>query len=257
MNRIAMSSAHSQLVRGAKGFLDEVNESRRVVPAVANALRGMGVTVETFNDNISKTQAANLSAITGWHSSQRVDLHVSVHFNAFQTTQAARGTETLYKASARLADARRVSAAIARAGSFIDRGAKHRTNLSFLNRLTHSLLLEICFVDSRADADLYNRNFDGICIAIAEGLTGRSASVRAPTTAAPSVPGNPILRNGATGEAVRELQQLLNTRLGAPLLTIDGSFGPITEGRVRAFQTARNLTVDGVVGPITWGALRS
>src|SRR4051794_15906110 len=66
---------------------------------------------------------------------------------------------------------------------------------------------------------------------------------------------DPVLRQGATGEAVRTLQGLLRTH-GYPTLAVDGVFGPATAAAVRGFQAARGLEVDGVVGPRTWAALR-
>lgn len=59
----------------------------------------------------------------------------------------------------------------------------------------------------------------------------------------------PILRRGAKGPAVAELQRMLGG------LTADGDFGPATERAVRDFQASRGLTVDAVVGPATWTAL--
>lgn len=51
------------------------------------------------------------------------------------------------------------------------------------------------------------------------------------------------------------IQDALN-RLGAdPVLLVDGSYGPITETAVRAFQQARSLAVDGLIGPQTLAAL--
>lgn len=58
----------------------------------------------------------------------------------------------------------------------------------------------------------------------------------------------PVLRIGATGQAVRELQELLSLR-------VDGQFGPITDRAVKEFQRDNRLKIDGVVGPKTWAAL--
>lgn len=69
----------------------------------------------------------------------------------------------------------------------------------------------------------------------------------------PSRPDQPVLNQGASGEAVTHLQALLNAR-GAGLAT-DGVFGPATHEAVIGFQAANGLTVDGIVGPQTWTAL--
>lgn len=61
------------------------------------------------------------------------------------------------------------------------------------------------------------------------------------------------MRIGASGFRVVAIQHLL--RSFAYSLTADGSFGSITEGKVKAFQSSRGLTADGIVGPITWAAL--
>jgi len=56
------------------------------------------------------------------------------------------------------------------------------------------------------------------------------------------------------------LQEEFNVRQlsgGGIGLTVDGVFGPETDGAVRAFQDALGLTVDGIVGPSTWRALVS
>ncbi|RAV22686.1 N-acetylmuramoyl-L-alanine amidase [Paenibacillus contaminans] len=59
----------------------------------------------------------------------------------------------------------------------------------------------------------------------------------------------PVLKKNSTGEYVKTLQ----TKLGG--LSIDGSFGPLTDTAVRAFQKKNGLVVDGVVGPKTWDKL--
>jgi N-acetylmuramoyl-L-alanine amidase len=170
-DRVAISSGHGKLVRGASGVLDEVDEARRVVEAVADKLAARGVDVMTFHDDTSTSQSQNLDAIVDWHNRQDRELDVSVHFNAYVETSKPMGTEVLYVTQAALAG--EMSASIAEAGDFIDRGGKKRTDLAFLNGTDMpAVLIETCFVDSTADAELYEANFDVICEAIAQMLGG-------------------------------------------------------------------------------------
>ncbi len=75
------------------------------------------------------------------------------------------------------------------------------------------------------------------------------------TTTSPAAPPPPAtLGRGATGQAVRELQQLLRDHGQA--ITVDGQFGPQTDAAVRAFQRSQGLTPDGLAGPKTLAALR-
>ena len=57
-----------------------------------------------------------------------------------------------------------------------------------------------------------------------------------------------LLKNGSKGEDVKQLQTLLG-------LTADGSFGPGTEAKVKAWQAANGLTADGIVGDGTWSKM--
>src|SRR5947209_19759466 len=61
----------------------------------------------------------------------------------------------------------------------------------------------------------------------------------------------PVLREGSSGDAVRQLQEALK-ELGHDPGAVDGQFGAHTEAAVRAYQQERGIAVDGVVGPITW-----
>jgi N-acetylmuramoyl-L-alanine amidase len=169
--RIVISSGHGKHVRGASGVLDEVNEARKVVEQVATELRNRGVEVKVFHDDTSKSQNENLNTIVNYHNKQTRDLDVSVHFNAYVETTKPMGVEVLYVTQNALAG--QVSGAIAQAGGFLNRGAKKRTDLFFLNSTKMpSILIEVCFVDSEADADQYAVNFEGICDAIADVLGG-------------------------------------------------------------------------------------
>lgn len=61
----------------------------------------------------------------------------------------------------------------------------------------------------------------------------------------PLNPSKPVIRLGATGDAVRYLQ-------GVVKVTVDGQFGARTGAAVRALQTVGQVTVDGIVGRNTW-----
>jgi N-acetylmuramoyl-L-alanine amidase len=65
----------------------------------------------------------------------------------------------------------------------------------------------------------------------------------------------PVLRAGAVGEAVRDLQHRLISAGQVIAPAEFATFGEATVAAVRAFQTARQIRVDGIVGPETWSAL--
>ena len=125
--------------------------------------------MKTFHDDTSHSQNENLHTIVDYHNAQTRDLDVSVHFNAYVETTAPMGTECLYVTQSTLAG--HVAGAMASCG-FINR-AKKRTDLYFLNQTTGpSILIEVCFVDSSADAAVYESQLDAICEAIANVLGG-------------------------------------------------------------------------------------
>ena len=75
----------------------------------------------------------------------------------------------------------------------------------------------------------------------------------AAATVATPAPAEPVLRQGARGEAVRELQRSL-TALGHPVAA-DGAFGPATAAALKKFQRRNGLAADGIAGPATFAAL--
>jgi N-acetylmuramoyl-L-alanine amidase len=177
---LVISSGHALKVCGAAGpepwGLDEVEEARLVVEAVADILLKHGIGVKTFHDDISETQNDNLEAIVDFHNQQERQLDVSVHFNCYTTTDKPMGTEVLYLTAAD--HAAHVVNAIAKAG-FVNRGAKKREDLYFLNNTEMpAILIECLFVDSRADVELYGERFEALCKLIAASLvltlTGRT-----------------------------------------------------------------------------------
>jgi peptidoglycan hydrolase-like protein with peptidoglycan-binding domain len=62
--------------------------------------------------------------------------------------------------------------------------------------------------------------------------------------------------SGSSGDAVRAVQQFGLVRSpGDSALVVDGSFGAMTEERVRFFQESWGLTQDGIAGSETWSFL--
>jgi hypothetical protein len=64
----------------------------------------------------------------------------------------------------------------------------------------------------------------------------------------------PTIRQGSTGQNVRDLQSILTKYHGAKL-AIDGKFGASTTKAVKVFQKSKKLPQDGIVGTNTWRAL--
>ena len=80
-----------------------------------------------------------------------------------------------------------------------------------------------------------------------------SVSVAPSLTPAPT---SSVLKLGASGQAVRSLQQRLKT-LGFYKGSVDGDFGKGTETALKAFQARNKLTTDGIAGPATLNRLNS
>jgi putative chitinase len=90
---------------------------------------------------------------------------------------------------------------------------------------------------------------------VADGIVGPKTWA-ALNAAPPSAPGGTVLKEGARGASVVDLQKKLAAHGFSPGAA-DGVFGPRTESAVKSFQRAKGLVADGIVGPKTWGALNS
>ena len=184
--KIIISSAHGLRVAGASGLIDEVTESRRVVKRVVEFLRSASVDVIEFHEDQATNATSNINNIIAFHNAQGRDLDISVHFNSATggTREEGIGVEVCYFAgnSETKTIAQSVAEAISGVSGLIlrhnpggprDNGAYPRSNVAFLNRTNKpAILIEVCFVMSRTDVRLYQENFDAICLAIAERISG-------------------------------------------------------------------------------------
>lgn len=177
--RIVISSGHWNNVNsGARGIIDEVTEARKVTDKVSEYLKQLGCTVYTFHDNTSTNQNQNLKRIVDYHNSKQRDLDISIHFNAHSKTDSPRGTEVFYYPNSKEGQeiAAKVSKAISDASGLRNRGAKGYSYYFTRETKEIAILIEVCFVDSEADVELYKKHFDNICRAIAESVTGKKLS---------------------------------------------------------------------------------
>ena len=170
MVEIVLSSGHGLYIRGAADIVDEVDEARKIVHTVASYLRSFGVEVVTYNDDVSTSQDENLNRIVDFHNSQPPHaIDCSIHLNAYTHTEKPMGCEVLYISQEQLA--KEISSAMAVAGDLVNRGAKFRDDLFFLNQTTaKSVLIETIFCDSQADVDAYHKHYEELCVAIASTI---------------------------------------------------------------------------------------
>lgn len=291
-NQVNISSGHSINCQGVADIINEVTEARKVVDRVYEIIKASGKQCYKYHDT-SSSSTQNLVNIVNWHNGFNDGVDVSIHFNGYTHVDKPMGTEVCYYSNSSLAAA--VSKEIATAGGFIDRGAKQRTGLYFLRHTNKpAILIEVCFVDSVADVNLYRANFERICQAIAKTLIGNIV-VPTPTTPAPAPKPTPSPTPKPSDDAwVRSLQAELNaqgfrdsngnklvvdgiagskTLSACPTLRVgargnitklmqqkigvaaDGIFGNNTKQAVINYQKSKGLSADGIVGQNTWRKL--
>lgn len=96
------------------------------------------------------------------------------------------------------------------------------------------------------------RSLNNETMALVADNTAQSTLAFAETTGV----NKPTLQMGSTGQAVKELQQLL-FHWGYYFGSIDGIFGVQVYNGVIGYQHRVFLKEDGIVGPLTWEALYS
>lgn len=155
---------------GAVGYINESDETRNVGYLLMDYLRQKGVTVVDCTNDYASTVSEDLSKIVAKANAQPLDLFVSVHFNS----GGGRGTEVYTYNGERLLQAELVCENMAELG-FVNRGIKDGSNLYVIRRSNaRSMLIEVCFVDTRTDVDLYKSvGAEKIAQAIGAAIIGK------------------------------------------------------------------------------------
>ncbi|HBE9317083.1 TPA: N-acetylmuramoyl-L-alanine amidase [Clostridioides difficile] len=156
---------------GATGYIDEGKENRILTDLIVKWLKQGGATVYTGKVDKSSNYLAEQCQIA---NKQDVDLAVQIHFNANKITLNPMGTETIYKTNNGKVYAERVNEKLATV--FENRGAKSDVRGLYWLRHTKApaILIEVCFVDSKADTDYYIRHKDIVAKLIAEGILNKN-----------------------------------------------------------------------------------
>lgn len=167
---IAIAGGHSAYARGASGYLDEYDCDRAFVSRLIGAFDAQGWYV-TDCSNEESDVSAELREECRIANASGADLFIAVHFNAGGGT----GTEVWhYPYSSAETYAQDVSRELASALGLPNRGAKSTTGLYVLNHTDMpAILIEVCFVDTEADADAWwATSWDDLCAAVVRGLGG-------------------------------------------------------------------------------------
>lgn len=138
---------------GAVGILNESQETRNVGYALMNMLRNAGHTVVDCTIDKASSQNAYLSQAVNLANRQDLDYFISIHFNA----GGGKGVEVYTYKGRQFADALEVCQNISALG-FRNRGVKEGTGLYVIRKTkAKSMLIEVCFVDTQSDAELYRK----------------------------------------------------------------------------------------------------
>lgn len=203
-------AGHNYKVPGAGGCFSETAEARKVTSLVISKLRSLGHTVYDCTDEDGTTSKANLVNIVNKCNAHRVDVDISIHFNAFNGS--AQGTEVLlYDVTNSISGiAKNVLNQICALG-FTSRGLKGRTDLYVL-RCTNSkaMLIECCFCDNAGDAAKYTA--EKMATAIVAGLTGKTVSGGSAPAASTS---KPAASSGGQMYRIRKSWSDVKSQIGA------------------------------------------
>ena len=270
--------------RGAAGIVTEESIINAVGSLVIAKLKALGHTVLEVRPQYANSVSDSLIKRVDLANANNVDLFVSIHANA----GGGRGTEVFTYRGNELEQAREVLNNIVDLG-FINRGIKS-SNLFVINKTSATaMLIEVCFVDTKSDVDLYNSiGAEKVANAIVEGVTGQVANVSVTPDSSPTIKAEPVTVR-ITDCWIKRLQQEFNDQLnsglvvdgipgpktlaGCPVLrygsmgkitqllqeklgiNADSIFGNQTKQAVISFQCNNGLVADGIVGQNTWTKL--
>jgi len=247
---------------GAEGIKSENKLTMEVGNKVIVKLENLGHTVIACKPNSARTVNQSLGSRCEKANSNRVDIFVSIHFNAFNGQ--ANGTEVFAISDAGKKVAQKVLDEIVKLG-FFNRGVKSGSHLYVLRRTNMpGILIECCFIDSAKDIQLYDG--ETMANAIVAGLTGKVANTSVnpasdvPVNPVPNAPVNTVIDEEQNKDkSILRLQKALNrlkiTDKNNRTLVEDNSMGQATSSATEKFQRIVGVLPTGIAGNTTWDAI--
>ncbi|MBS9388946.1 MAG: N-acetylmuramoyl-L-alanine amidase [Dolichospermum sp. WA123] len=247
---------------GAEGIKSENKLTMEVGNKVIAKLENLGHTVIACKPNSARTVNQSLGSRCEKANSNRVDIFVSIHFNAFNGQ--ANGTEVFAISDAGKKVAQKVLDEIVKLG-FFNRGVKSGSHLYVLRRTNMpGILIECCFIDSAKDIQLYDG--ETMANAIVAGLTGKVANTSVnpasdvPVNPVPNAPVNTVIDEEQNKDkSILRLQKALNrlkiTDKNNRTLVEDNSMGQATSSATEKFQRIVGVLPTGIAGNTTWDAI--
>ncbi|MBD2576743.1 N-acetylmuramoyl-L-alanine amidase [Oscillatoria sp. FACHB-1406] len=220
-------------------FGKEDDLTKQVGTLVSSQLQALGHEVVNCNPTSASSVMDSLRQRVQKANSARVDLYVSIHFNAYNNS--ANGTEVYAVSDAGRRIAQPVLENIIALG-FTNRGVKDGSHLYVVkNTSMAGILIECCFIDSEKDMKLFNTT--AMANAIVKGLTGKLPTEEKPKE----------------DNLVLELQQALN-RLQirdaqSKALVEDGKISPATEAATLKFHEIMGVNLGNRATALTWNLL--
>lgn len=155
-----------ELDSGAVSPIDGTREAD--VVAELGAL--LAAALQAAGQSVQLLQSDELSAVAAAANNWPADIFLSLHCNA-SYTHTASGLETLYRSEQGKILATAVQAAVLDALPLVDRGCKQRKDLYVLNATSMpALLVELGFIDSKADLPLLKNSLPVYASALSRGI---------------------------------------------------------------------------------------
>lgn len=224
MSKFAIDPGHGFYPdTGAEGYLNEQNCALDIANKVVSKLQALGHIA--FNVRPSSASSVTESLQKRCDASANADYLVSIHLNA----GGGKGSEVFAMSTAGKTLASKVLTSLVALG-FVNRGVKDGSNLYVIRHSNPvAILIEVCFVDTQSDANLYNSlGSDKIASAIVQGLTGQTVSSKTTSTTTTSTV--------KIGDAIKALQYDLNIDYNAKL-TLTGVADAATISALKGIES--------------------